>query len=753
MDEIDDLIKESLDELRKYSEFRMPILPQISTLKKIGLDYGLERLQKVLRNKELASTAMSGGEGLMLPIPNWVHDFIDSLSENSDTFLDPWIHRNSYLLSVPGKEFRGFCMNRSEKELLVEAFGIDKSRLSEGEPLELIQREEEKVDLVISFPPFGKRAQSPESLSKSYSVDLLIESSKLIKEDGKLIFLVSPNFSFNDRIGQAIDEAGLFVEALFHLPEGSHSPTTKLSSYLAVISKAPKQKTFVAKLSVNKLNNVAVANNFNQLKEGKTVSLGRFVELDNFSSYGQYEKIIDVVNLGRKTGLSPISLNQVATFKTIKAKAIEDIRDSNRNIYLPRIGYSDVVENPIDFTLKPHNYIQLTLGEDVFPAYLVKYFNTSLGKLTRESIEVGATIRNITLTSLQKASLYIPAYQEQIRLIEVNNKIENLLLEISDHQKQLWKSPKRTQEINKSISHYEKDTSIEKWLDSLPFPISSILWKYVATSENVRKVDYLLHFFEAFSEFLSMLLLSSFYQNKEFYESESYRWIDKDVKYDNWIRKATFGGWNILTSNLLKTFRTLYKDESKDHLFEVLGRPNNDFLTLLGSKKIIPILESVREYRNDWKGHGGVSSEQDNINRLILLEQELNNLRQLIQGAFDDCRIVSPSTAKYNKGVFNFKAKELVGNKTPFNEIAVNSLVPLDENKLYLIHQNNDSPIELLPFIKFNQTSKACYFYNSVQTTKVRWVSFHFEQNSEFSEVIDERFEEVLSILKRKSDS
>ena len=225
------------------------------------------------------------------------------------------------------------------------------------------------------------------------------------------------------------------------------------------------------------------------------------------------------------------------------------------------------------------------------------------------------------------------------------------------------------------------------------------------------------------------------------------------MKYDNWIRKATFGGWNILTSNLLKTFRTLYKDESKDYLFEILGRPNNDFLTLLGSKKIVPILESVREYRNDWKGHGGVSSEQDNVNRLILLEQELNNLRQLIQGAFDDCRIVSPSTAKYNKGVFNFKAKELVGNKTPFNEIAVNSLVPLDENKLYLIHQNNDSPIELLPFIKFNQTSKACYFYNSVQTTKVRWVSFHFEQNSEFSEVIDERFEEVLSILKRKSDS
>lgn len=194
------------------------------------------------------------------------------------------------------------------------------------------------------------------------------------------------------------------------------------------------------------------------------------------------------------------------------------------------------------------------------------------------------------------------------------------------------------------------------------------------------------------------------------------------------------------------------QDDYKKHIIlNLLGKPSREFLNFITSKGIIPVLDNVREYRNDWKGHDGISSEQDNINRLTLLEQELNSLRQVIKGAFDDCRLISTTTGDYKNGVFNFKAKELVGNKTPFNEIEVISLKPLDENKLYFVHQNHNEPIELLPFIKFNQESKACYFYNSIQTTNIRWVSFHFEQSSELMEVVDERFEEVLSILKQQS--
>ena len=103
---------------------------------------------------------------------------------------------------------------------------------------------------------------------------------------------------------------------------------------------------------------------------------------------------------------------------------MDEIEHSNNMIYIPRVGVSDVVENPSDFKIKPHNYIQVILDNQISATYLVKYFNTSLGKLTRESRMVGTVIQNITLSSLEDAPLFIPDYQQQISLIDVNNKIE-----------------------------------------------------------------------------------------------------------------------------------------------------------------------------------------------------------------------------------------------------------------------------------------------------------------------------------------
>lgn len=745
MDEINELIKGKLDELRRDPKFPMPSL-NLSILTKIGIAYGTEHLKEILNDRHLTKEAMSGGWYTFTP--EWLHHFIQKLANHQDSqsILDPWANKGSYLPWNFNDDSKAYCIDIEEKIFLSRALRISESKILVGDPFDLIKKEKTKFDLVISFPPFNMRAIQPESQSKSYSTDLLIESSRLIKENGKLIFLVTPNFTFNHRIKKAIEESNLYVEALFSLPEGSHSPTTNISSYLAVLSKSKIDETFIAKLSSNQINNDVIAENFRHLQNGKKVSLGSFVRLEDFSTFHMYEKAIDVTDLGRKTGLKPTLLRTIATSKTIKD---ENISDSNRTIYIPKIGLSDAVENPVDFTLKAHNYIKLTLAEDVFPSYLVEYFNTPLGKLTRESRMSGNTIISISLSSLSEAPLYLPDFQDQIMLTEVNNKIENLLLEIGDQQTQLWRNPKKTKEISKLIIQYERDTSIEKWIDKLPFPLSSILWRYLATSESGRKVEYLLHFFEAFSEFMSMLLLSSFYQDKEFYKAHNEKWANHDSEYEDWIRKANFGGWNYLTSTLLKTVRSLYTEkENREHLFSVLGRPSNDFMTLLLSKNINPILEKVLAYRNNWKGHGGISNEKDNMNRIIFLEQELNNLRQLIKSAFDECRVVSPSTSKYKEGVFEFKAKELVGNKTPFNEIMIDSLIPMEENKLYLFHLGQNKPIELLPFIKFNHESKACYFYNRIETSTVRWVSFHYEQKAEFTEDLDDRFEEVLNILK-----
>ena len=73
----------------------------------------------------------------------------------------------------------------------------------------------------------------------------------------------------------------------------------------------------------------------------------------------------------------------------------------------------------------------------------------------------------------------------------------------------------------------------------------------------------------------------------------------------------------------------------------------------------------------------------------------------------------------------------------------------MDVTKLYMLHEGQNSPVELLPFIRYNQESKACYYYNKVESGNTRWVSFHYEETSEIQVPLDEKFEEVLNVLRQ----
>jgi hypothetical protein len=749
-EEIAKMIWKKMDELRTSIHFSgYGRFSSTSTLERIGNEIGVEQLQKVISDTNLFKTANSP----MQVMPKFLYDFIKLFVNDlkPKSIFDPWLTRDSYPIIENFENFKGNTINQDEYELLVKGLLKDLNKITLGDGLENLENEPSKFDLIVTFPPFVMPSRKPNSTSKDYATDLLIESANKLNENGKLFFLMPQKFLFDKRIQQTIAETNISIDGVFFLEEGSHYPITSISTYLIVASVGENNSTFTAKISSDQKSNEIIYKNFINKKDGKKIQLGKFIDLQGFNSFKALEKEENLYKLGKRTGLQAVPLNDVSLeINTIRDIKQEDVEHKPNSIYVPKVGNSNVVHNPSDFNIKPKNYLQIVLNDNISPIFISNYFNTTIGKLSLESRKVGTTIENITISSINELPLFIPEYQEQIKLIEVNNKIENISLAINELKEELWNRPSLVDKIDKEISSFEKDNSIEKWLDNLPFPISSILWKYYATTDNRNKTEHLLHFFEAFSEFLSLLMLSALNQNQEFYKSERHRWISNDKQYKDWIKKTTFGGWNNLTASLAKATRTLLNEkENKEIVLSLYGNPSNEFLEFITNKKVITILEEVREYRNKWKGHGGVSSNQEDLNRVTLLEQKLNNLRQEIKDAFANCKLIVAESSKYKNGVFIYKTKELVGIRTPFNEVEIESLIPLDESKLYFLHDNQNKPIELLPFIKYNQESKACYFYNSIESNDIRFVSFHFEQNAEFTEVLDEKFEEVLAILRQ----
>ena len=292
------------------------------------------------------------------------------------------------------------------------------------------------------------------------------------------------------------------------------------------------------------------------------------------------------------------------------------------------------------------------------------------------------------------------------------------------------------------------DKSFKTWIETLPFPLASILWRYYAIDDKKDKIEHLFHFFEAFSEFLSTLILSAFVRDKTFYEQESHNWIEANEEYKKWYLNPSFGHWNILLSKLLKLIRRLLNNKEKAEVCkQLLGNPNDTFLLMLQNKDIIKILDDIRELRNVWKGHDGIKNMKEINNRLSILESSLTEFYTNIDKGFEDTRIISPTVNSYEKGTYKYKIYELTGVNTPFREVSFNSIIPLERYKIFVVHGKEEKPVELLPFIRFIEDSQAVYYYSRIKDNNIRWISYHYEPKPEFQEEPDDDFLQALNYL------
>ena len=85
--------------------------------------------------------------------------------------------------------------------------------------------------------------------------------------------------------------------------------------------------------------------------------------------------------------------------------------------------------------------------------------------------------------------------------------------------------------------------SIEGWFESIHFLYHPSYGNIIL--KLIQKYDHLLHFFEALPEFLSMVYLSSFYQNKDFYNNECKAWLNNDGGFSEWYKRLQVGIINL----------------------------------------------------------------------------------------------------------------------------------------------------------------------------------------------------------------
>ena len=684
--------------------------------------------------------------------------------QKPQTVLDPWAGYGALLLplakAVEPNKAVAMTPNSSECELGQTLSADIRINWICGDPLTTLATDSSAVELIVSCPPFNYRAGSSAiningiSIKDDTGNQIVAASLSKLSANGQAAIVLSPGTATSIKPGSLLPSLallGLSLNGLLHLPSGFFAATS-IESYVALISRNASPKVFIGQVREQKSHNDLLLANFWARKNGADVSLGLLIDADEFLGYKQLESGIATALLAKRSGLPPTSLSDIASeINLTKERDGAAFPDRDNAVYLPLIGNSKAVSTRTDLTILAHNYAQIVLdGEIALAPYVASFFNSKLGLLVRETTRSGTFIPKITKTSLCQAELYLPPLVVQRHCIDLDSRALNLMSEVQAIREAMWSKPRDVKIADASLDRVNREDNLKGWIDSLPFPLASILWTYHASGDDDEKrVEHLLHFFEALAEFTALVLWSAIKSSASLIGHPQYPLgEDKPLSYS--LQHSSFGSWIEMTTRLSKFIRQrLSNKEEAGAIFEAFHTENAELLEMLTSKKVSGYVNSANDIRNK-RAHGGITGRQDAKNNRAILENQLANFRKDVGSIWADLPLMKAGDNRFNNGVYRYAAELVMGRSYPFERTKVELTTPVDFSGLFLLPAASSQPIILEPLMIIAPSPQgaenACYFYNSAKGEELRYVSYHFEGEPEIIRT-DDRASAALASL------
>ncbi|MFH1931749.1 MAG: hypothetical protein ABIN18_09205 [Pseudomonadota bacterium] len=716
-----------------------------------------------------------GRHGNIFLAPDWLTSVFSALVQGRtvNIICDPWAGIGLLLgvmqEATQAKTVLAFVPNRSNAVLGKALVGNAEWQV--GSPIDLLSSQNNEIDLVASLLPWGAKASQPLTVRDLSGNDIvvrddlgnqiLVAASMRLSAEGVGLFVVTPSFFISPRsVFQQFSALGLGIDAALALPSGTFTPHTNIPSYLVIVRKHPVSKMFIAQLSSDSNTNRHVLSNLTNGEEGGSLELGRFVDPLSFRG-------LDIIRVQERFeqakhlfGTSAVPLEELATVINL-GRFSEDFQfpKLENAIFIPLIGFSDVVDSLDDLTLKPQNYAQVAIDPVLSKArFVARFLNSEFGKEIRNLHKYGIVISKLNKQTLKELHVFVPALQTQKTMLEVEARIaaeQNTLIglqnELRQFQRELWANPQSVKHVDQSLSVFSDKLSespkryavagLDQWFETLPFPLASILraWQATPSKDFKTKYEHLLHFFEATAEFISIILMSAFKSNKALFEQYKLKLYQSMQKQNLSFQRATFGTWKFLVEYFGKQTRQLLSgnDDDKSLCAEIFSDFSKTLSTTLSHIELARILAETNKMRNDWSGHGGVIGQEEAKFRNEQLLGKVQKLREVMADTWVETQLFQSLHCVMRNGVFENEVAVLMGSNSGFLKESRTMSICLDVEFLYLSKKDSMRALQLLPLMQIGSSpqsaNNACYFYSRVDKEDIRFISYHFIDQPELN--------------------
>jgi hypothetical protein len=589
----------------------------------------------------------------------------------------------------------------------------------ESDPVRYLEKTDERFDLIATI--LSPRDPGAE--------EVLGAAIARLRDEGAVVILLEEDTEIR-AIADRFARLQLHIDSLLSIPGG----------LVTIAKRRPAKRIFVGEMSPDQGSQDILARNILLRRSGKGPELGVLLDAPTDRRVGEVILWQSIEERGREGGFEVVPIRAIA--REIHAYFPDAGFPAREHaVYLPRTATLPVVRSSTGMAA-PEGYVQVVLREDVSPAYVALFFGTALGGDLLRLYEL-ASARRSYLEMLDDAPFLLPPADVTEEVLEVAASLQEARSQLDSLEENLWAHPFAAESIEKEIAGLFREDRFERWMESLPFPIASILWAYRAETSDEHCVDHLFNLFEALGEFVALIMLSAL---GPLCVERGVDLLEDNPYFRDSYRYATFRAWNVLGRRLAHHTRSLLsRPATRSVCFAQFGDPDPAFLDMISSKRLFAVLDEVADLRNLWKAHGGTVGPGEHARRREALEECLQRVRGIIGDRFGTVQLLAPETSSYREGIFCYDAQSLTGSRITFRRVKVETAVPMDSEKIYLLSRGRKNPVEILPLLKIMEApeipARACYFYNRIEGDQVRWISYHFEGEAEVlrpdGEVID----------------
>lgn len=565
-----------------------------------------------------------------------------------------------------------------------------------------------------------------------------------LAEDGFMAMVMAPKFTLDIRsnsVRENLDKFGLHLAALLTFKPGIYGGSN-LAFDLAVITREQHDQIFVAGIPEEAGAQEELVGRLWNRRQGATPSQGWFVAPEERRRIAELEAQVRYHEFAREKQLEPTPFSRaVIEVKTPRRRGreFEPLKEHPDTVYLPVMASTAATTRQENLPEKLKSYLQLRVDPKVvLPEYLAAFLNSPLGQAFRDSVRRGQAIPQIDRSLLKEQDLYLVPISTQAATLEAKSRIHRLRDELTELEARIWDEPTRVVDVIEAVEKVNHEERFEEWIETLPFPLATILRTYHAVDEtHKQKYERLLFFFEGLAQFVATVHLSAFQRSPMRMDEE----VDELKEYFNrcfsWER-PTFGMWNFLVARFASSLRKLLgSGEDGIRVADALyATAEPGPLEMLSSQKLVGLLERVRPLRNEWKGHGKSETAEEAKERHEKLRNFLGDFRSIVGVGFRQYELIAPGKNEVVAGPLYKTQVTLVMGSNPQLERRTVTIKTLPETGfLYLHNAGHDEALKLAPTMRLQGASQpATYFYNGDRGSGCKFVSYHLADVSEVSD-------------------